>query len=238
VQGVLALERVTVRDADFSRAAFERFAPNGCIFERCDFRGEQFDERLQTLFASRRQSTFRECRFDGTDLRFVRPGQARFERCSFANANIDGWVSACAEFIDCRFAGAIHGVTFHGKPWGHAAERLDPPRLVNAFSGNDFTEADLKGVLFVNGIEVMQQRWPLGDAYVVIDRIHQRLTRARARVLEWKDHEKRNEALSMLQQVAFVFIHQNGIATQRIDDRWPAGPGTQREIWQTLESVL
>ena len=63
MQGVLALDRVTVRDADFSRAAFERFAPNGCVFERCDFRGELFDERLQTLFASRRQSIFRECRF-------------------------------------------------------------------------------------------------------------------------------------------------------------------------------
>ena len=49
----------------------ERFAPNGCTFERCDFRGELFDERLQTLFASRRQSIFRECRFDGADLRFV-----------------------------------------------------------------------------------------------------------------------------------------------------------------------
>ena len=43
MQGVLALDRVTVRDADFSRAAFERFAPNGCVFERCDFRGELFD---------------------------------------------------------------------------------------------------------------------------------------------------------------------------------------------------
>ena len=90
MQGVLALDRVTVRDADFSRAAFERFAPNGCVFERCDFRGELFDERLQTLFASRRQSIFRECRFDGADLHGVRPGQARFERCNFARTNIDG----------------------------------------------------------------------------------------------------------------------------------------------------
>ncbi|TMG55518.1 MAG: pentapeptide repeat-containing protein [Chloroflexi bacterium] len=238
MQGVLALDRVTVRDADFSRAAFERFAPNGCVFERCDFRGEHFDERLQTLFASRRQSVFRECRFEGADLRFVRPGQARFERCSFAGANIDGWVSACAEFLDCRFTGPIRNVTFHGKPWGHAAERIDPARSVNAFSGNDFTEAELISALFVNGIEVTQQRWPASESYVVIDRIHQRATRARSRILEWKDHERRNEALAMLQQVAFVFIHQNGIATQRVDDRWPAQAEIQREVWETLEHAL
>jgi len=238
VQGVLALDRVTVRDADFSRAAFERFAPNGCTFERCDFRGELFDERLQTLFASRRQSVFRECRFDGADLRFIRPGQARFESCSFAQSNIDGWVSATAEFIDCRFAGAVRGVTFHGKPWGHAAERIDPVRAVNAFKGNDFSEADLEGVLFVNGIEVKDQRWPSNEGYVVLDRIHQRATRARARILDWKDHEDRNEALAMLQQVAFVFIHQNGVATQRADERWPAEATVQRRVWETLEAVL
>ncbi|HEV8534262.1 MAG TPA: hypothetical protein VGR87_00865 [Candidatus Limnocylindria bacterium] len=237
MQGVLALDRVTVRDADFSRAAFERFAPNGCIFERCDFRAELFDERLQTLFASRRQSIFRECRFDGADLRAVRPGQARFERCSFARANIDGWLSACAEFVECRFSGPIRNVTFHGKPWGHAAERIDPVRGTNAFTGNDFTDAELVGVLFVNGIDVNLQRWP-SAGYVVIDRIHQRLTRARARVLEWRDHEARNEALAMLQQVAFLFIHQNGVATQRVDDRWPATAENQRKVWETLEAVL
>lgn len=238
MQGVLALDRVTVRDADFSRAAFERFAPNGCLFERCDFRGELFDERLQTLFASRRQSIFRECRFDGADLRAVRPGQARFENCSFAGTNIDGWVTACAEFVNCRFTGTFRNVTFHGKPWGHAADRIDPARATNAFTGNDFTEASLLGVLFVNGIDVRDQLWPHGDAYVVIDRIHQRLTRARARILEWKDHEARNEALAMLQQVAFVFIHQNGIATQRLDDRWPASPEIQRKVWETLEAAM
>jgi hypothetical protein len=237
VQGVLALDRVTVRDADFSRAAFERFAPNGCIFERCDFRGELFDERLQTLFASRRQSVFRECRFDGADLRGVRPGQARFERCSFAQTNIDGWLSACAEFVECRFSGPIRNVTFHGKPWGHAAERIDPVRGTNAFSRNDFTQADLKGVLFINGIDVRDQLWP-AEGYVMIDRIHQRLTRARAKILEWRDHEARNEALAMLQQVAFVFIHQNGIATPRVDDRWPATTENQLKVWETLEAVL
>ena len=82
------------------------------------------------------------------------------------------------------------------------------------------------------------QHWPGGGSYVVIDRIHQRLTRARARVLEWKDHEARNEALAMLQQVAFVFIHQNGIATPRADDRWPATQEIQRKVWETLEAAM
>ena len=111
-------------------------------------------------------------------------------------------------------------------------------RGANAFTGNNFADADLVGVLFVNGIDVSAQVWPTGETYVVLDRIHQRATRARARILEWKDHEARNEALAMLQQVAFVFIHQNGIATPRSDDRWPATAENQRKVWETLEAAL
>ena len=150
VEGVLALGNVTVRDADFRRAAFGQIAPSGCVFERCDFRGETFDERFEHIFAGRRQSIFRECRFDMADLHLAKPGQARFERCSFAQATLDGWVSACAEFIDCTFAGKIRGVTFHGKPWGHDASRVDPARSVNEFRGNDFSETELIGVLCVS----------------------------------------------------------------------------------------
>jgi len=239
VDGVLAMNSVTVRDADFRRAAFGRFAPNGCLFERCDFRGQVFDERHEVVFASRRQSVFRACLFDGSDLRQVRPGQARFEACSFAQANLDGWVSACAEFIDCTFAGTIRGVTFHGKPWGHAAAQIDPARATNAFKGNDFSASELVGVLFVDSIDVRQQIWPSGDAYVAMDRIQQRLTHARTRVLTWPDQEQRHEGLRMLQEVAFVYIHQQGIAAQqRSDERWSATAPVQREVWQVLEHIL
>ena len=65
-----------------------------------------------------------------------------------------------------------------------------------------------------------------------------RLNYARALILDWRDHESRNEALAMLQQVAFVFIHQTGIATPRADDRWPATPENQKKVWETLEAVL
>jgi hypothetical protein len=238
VQGVLLLDRVTVRDADFRHAAFDRFSPNGCVFERCDFRSEAFGEQWQALFTSRRQSVFRECHFDGADLTGVRPGQARFERCTFADANLDGWLSACAEFIECRFSGRIRGVIFHGRPWGAAAQRLDPLRSVNAFSGNDFSAADLRNTVFVNGIDVRSQIWPEGGDYLIVDRIHQRFTKARQRVLDWPDHEARNEGLSMLQDIAFLYGQQREIVARRVDERWSAQPDVQRRVWETIERVF
>ena len=49
---------VTIRDADFRRATFDAFAPEGCAFEQCDFRGQTLDRRFQPLFSSRRRSVF------------------------------------------------------------------------------------------------------------------------------------------------------------------------------------
>src|ERR1700704_3446614 len=72
VQGVLMFDGVTIRDADFRRATFYAFAPEGCAFEQGAFRGQPLDRRFQPLFSSRRRSVFRECRFDEADMRAVR----------------------------------------------------------------------------------------------------------------------------------------------------------------------
>jgi len=92
--------------------------------------------------------------------------------------------------------------------------------------------------VFVNGIDVRAQTWPAGDDYVVVDRIHQRFTRGRQRVLEWRDHESRNDALSMLQEIAFVYGQQREILARRVDERWQAQPDVQRKVWETLERAL
>jgi len=134
MQGVLMLSRVTVRDADFRRVTFDQFAPEGCTFEHCDFSNQTLDRRYQPLFSSRRQSVFRDCTFNNADLTGVRPGQARFERCTFIGSKIDAWESFTAEFIDCVFAGRLRNVRFYGRPWGAAADKLDPARTANAMT--------------------------------------------------------------------------------------------------------
>jgi hypothetical protein len=231
-------DRVTVRDADFRRATFDAFAPEGCSFEHCDFRGQTLDRRFQPLFSSRRQSAFRDCRFDEADLRSVRPGQARFERCSFEGAKIDGWESFCAEFIDCHFSGRIANVRIYGRPFGAGAEHLDPARKVNAFRGNDFRMADLVGVTFVHGVDIAAQRWPEGPEYVVLDKIHQRIAKARLKVLEWREHPAREEALEMLQSAAQLYSQQMTVIGRRVEERWSAPAAVQERVWETLARAI
>jgi pentapeptide repeat protein len=238
VQGVLMLSRVTVRDADFRRVTFDQFAPEGCTFEHCDFSGQTLDRRYQPLFSSRRQSIFRDCKFDGADLTGVRPGQARFERCTFDNAKIDSWESFTAEFIDCRFAGRVVNVRFYGRPWGANADHLDPARKVNAFYGNDFRRADLVGAIFIHGIDIAKQRWPDGAQYVILDRIHQRIAKVRVGVLEWRDHQARQEALDMLNSASLLYAHQMTVIGRRVEERWTATPAVQERVWDALAGAI
>ena len=181
---------------------------------------------------------FRDCSFDGADLTGVRPGQARFEKCSFDGAKLDGWESFTAEFVDCRFAGRLRNVRFYGRPWGAGAERLDPARTVNAFTGNDFLGADLVGVTFIHGVDIRKQKWPEGAQYVILDRIHQRIAKARLGVLEWRDHEQRQQALDMLQAASLLYSHQMTIIGRRVEDRWTAAPAVQERVWDALARAI
>jgi hypothetical protein len=237
-EGIVALDRATLEDVDFRKVRVERFALRGCTFVRCDFREIRFDRKLQQLLSSPRQSVFRECRFDRADLRSADPSQSRFERCTFDGAVIEKWSAGCAEFVECRFAGPIVRSRFFGRPWGPEAAHLDPPRTVNEFRGNDFRKADLVETVFVMGIDVKGQRWPEREEYVRLDRIHQRLTRARAEILRWKQLEERNAALDLLQAMSVLYVQQNDVIAKRVDPSSSAPPELQRRIWDLLASVL
>ena len=217
---------------------FERFTPDGCVFVNCDFRGLVFDRKWQPLFSSPLQSVFRGCRFDGADLVRADPGQTRFEDCSFADAKIEKWHAYTAEFVGCRFAGPLVQSKFYGRPWGLGAQRLDPKRATNEFTGNDFSQADLVETIFIQGIRFNEQRWPEGPEWIHVDRFHQRSQRARAAVMRWKDLEGRPDALNMLVRLQTLYGEQTEIVCRRIDPRSKVPPATQERVWQVLSQAL
>lgn len=236
--GTAYFNRVTLGEVDFRKASFESVAPSGCILERCDFRDTVFDRRLLPLLQSRPRNVFRDCRFEGADLRGATPGQSRFERCSFARARLDEWSVTTAEFVDCTFGGELVGVTFHGKPWGREAERLDPSRSVNEFRGNDFRRTELVGCAFIRGIALGQQQWPASDRYVRLDHFHHRLARGRTEILRWKDRESRGQALDLVQALSLCYREQGEVIARRVEERSASPADVQRRVWEVLASVL
>lgn len=235
---VLLFEHVVLEEADFARATFDDLRVSGCVFVRCDFSRVTFDPKFQILFSARPQNVFRECRFDGADLRRINPGQARFEESTFAGTNIDNWTAYCAEFVECRFSGPISGARFHGRPWGPDAQNLEPARAANEFRGNDFRQAELVRTAFVNGIDVLGQQWPERQEYLYLDRIHQRITRSHAEIMRWRDMEGRKAALAMLQATSVLYARQREVIVRRGDPPVPTPPEVEARVWDSLERVL
>lgn len=233
---VVALQRATLSSIDFRLARFERFTIGGCLFDRCDFRGLALGRRLAPLFVALPRSVFRDCYFDGADMRRARLGQSRFERCTFDDARLDGSRTEAAEFIECRFAGLLDDVTFHGVPSGAEAKRLDPRRQRNEFRGNDFRDAELRDAAFVAGIDMAAQRFPEDDMHVRVEGFQRRLVKARVEMKHWYERE-RGPALAMLAALAARWRDQDVIVARRWTPRIKASDRLQARVWELLEHV-
>lgn len=233
---VVALHRATIAAVDFRRARFDRFTIGGCLFDHCDFRGLKLDARLAPLFTALPRSVFRDCYFDGVDMRRGRLGQSRFERCTFDDARLEGARTEAVEFIDCRFAGRLDGVTFYGAPWGPEAKRLDPPRRRNEFRGNDFRDAELFDVAFVYGIDVDRQRFTLDELHVRVEDFQRRLGRARTEVKDWYDRDRR-PAQVMLAALAARWRDQDVVVARRWTPRVKVPDRVQARVWDLLEHM-
>jgi hypothetical protein len=180
------------------------------------------------------QTTFRDCRFDGADMRRVKPAYARFERCTFDDAAIDGWKTEASEFVGCRFAGALGAVTFFGKPSGATGRAILPERKRNDFAENDFRDADLDHVIFTSGIDLSTQRLPQSERYVYLDRFPQRLTRASADIGKWDVQEERVAGLDMLRELSGRYREQNQIFASRVGASGHTAR-VQTRVWAALE---
>ncbi len=233
---VVELHRATLTAVDFRRARFDKFSLGGCLFDRCDFRGLSLDRKLSPVFAATPRSVFRDCYFDGADMRRGRLGQSRFERCTFDDARLEGAHAEAAEFIDCRFAGPLDGVTFYGVPSGSEAKRLDLPRRRNEFRGNDFRDADLLDVAFVAGVDMDRQRFPDDELHVRVDGFQRRLAKARAEVRQWYERE-RAPALAMLTTLAARWRDQDVVVARRWTPRIRASDRVQARVWALLEHI-
>jgi hypothetical protein len=233
---VVALHRATITAVDFRSAQFDKFTLGGCLFDRCDFRGLKLDRRLAPLFAALPRSVFRDCRFDGAELRRAQLGQSRFERCTFDDARLEDSDIAGAEFIGCRFAGPMERVTFYGAPSSLHAKRMDPPRRRNEFRGNDFRDADLLDVSFVAGIDMDRQRFPDDELHVRVDGFQRGLSKARSEVKDWYERE-RAPALEMLATLAARWRDQDVVVARRWTPRIKAPDRVQARVWELLEHI-
>jgi uncharacterized protein YjbI with pentapeptide repeats len=239
----VSFARASLVDVDFSRLRFSRFLAYDSVFERCDFTKTRFDELLLGAAGSDGMpghdpiwpvTLYRECVFAHTRPRRDTPfGNARFERCVFDDAGLRSLVSPYqAQFVECTFRGRIQNMQFWGKP-SYKAAVIGRDR--NAFTGNDFTGAELVRVGF-KYVDLMAQRFPGLPDYAVLDRVDQRVEAALADMSGWPVEIKRKAARSMRTGADYAVRQNNGYALVSRDwiGNWQPADARDQIFWMLV----
>jgi uncharacterized protein YjbI with pentapeptide repeats len=215
----VSFDHARMVDVDFSGLRFSSLLAHDSVFERCDFSRTAFDDVSfgATGYGGGRwdeltwpETVYRGCVFARTRIppqAFF--GNARFERCVFDGARLRGLIFTHeAQFVECTFRGKIQDVNFWGTPTEHTAA-LGRDR--NAFTGNDFTGAQLLGVAF-RDVDLYAQRFPGLPDYAVLDRVDQRVASALSAVADWPDDVKAEAASSLDFRADWAIAYNDGHA--------------------------
>ncbi len=185
----IVLDHVYLRDADYSNRRLMQFGTIGSRLDRCSLK--RTDISTAQFGAGRELSEFTECDFDGSRL-VGGGGFSRFVRCSFREVDLRNWICFKSEFIDCVFSGRLTQCIFNGTV--PERDRSWVGRERNEFRGNDFSGAELIDVAFRTGIDLEQQRLPIGPDYVYVADAEAAIERARKGLVDWMpgtDHQRR-----------------------------------------------
>jgi len=180
---------------DFSGQSDGYFGAVGCTFDDCDFSNMKL--RQFTFAGGREPTRYSRCKFDGSRIQHVIAGLARFESCSFLNVNITRLFSHAAEFVDCVFSGALRDSVIYGRVVEHYREATT--RVVNEFSGNDFSAMRFIDVGFRQGVDLSRQRLPSGDDYLYLKDAEPKLSALRNKYLHQPASQRRTEVFQALE---------------------------------------
>jgi len=193
-------QKQQVSNVSFDGREFDDFVSVGsnfrdCSFDSCKIENACFGSGVQ-------QSFYNNCTFDSAKLRCPSPGNVRFERCTFREAEILEFFGVTAEFVDCDFFGCtLAKCVFVGNVPDD--EKLVPPRTLNEFSGNDFEDAIFVDVGFRRGIDLSKQKLPSAGPFILISSAQDFLKDVRDRYLQERDLILREQAFTVLRILEF-----------------------------------
>lgn len=198
------------REVDFSQADFSNLSFVNCTFENvlldksnhrggsehgCRFTGSSFaGADLRQRVIGYDGSVYHGCDFGNSDLRgtaFIRPefNDCRFERSVLQGVDFNG-----SSFESCTFSGTLHSVWFrNGFPSRRHRKLFGTPRP-NHMANVDFSEAELRDVVFTGGIDLSTVSIPTDGRHHLFDRWNSRLRCALDRLSDTQINEDNDVA--------------------------------------------
>ena len=183
----MVFETMTVKGGAFRGVVLEQFASIGGRFEGCLF--ESMNIRVAEVALRLFPSVYVDCSFDHSCIGSLGGGLARFERCSFRDVSIGGWLGQTMDVIDCVFSGMLRHGRFFGRPESLWEEAYG--KQANEFLGNDFSECTLVDVTFSGGVDLAAQVLPIGDSYAYMADGRNSLERVSRAIQGWPEDGRR-----------------------------------------------
>ncbi|MCO1578063.1 hypothetical protein M8C13_20120 [Crossiella sp. SN42] len=184
--GRFTITEKSIKDTDFSQNKSKEWGIVESRLERCKF--ENLRVRNFVFGSGKKPTEYIDCSFDGSHIRALVPGRARFIRCSFRNVRLEKWLCNEAEFIDCVFTGTLREINFNRELDKGARGQLG--RKENAYSGNNFSGATLEWVAFMGGVDLSAQQLPTGEEYLYLPDAAPVLAAAFAEVENWGEADR------------------------------------------------
>ncbi|MDN5216397.1 pentapeptide repeat-containing protein [Fulvivirgaceae bacterium BMA12] len=234
--GTLKLKNLVVESIDFSHADisyswWERCCVSNCLFEEtkarelrvyashflnCNFQKTNFtysylNQNIGKSSGSFKSVNFIECNLKECIFSFPKIESCTFDTCNLVATNFDG-----SRFRNCKFKGSVDSPWFSGS--SKTAQRslfgffnrVNPRNYPNPMENVDFSEAELTGVSFINGIDLSNCIFPDDtDRYILVKNLKKVYYRAREIInKEWHGEEKR-KGLGFIDVILYKPDRQN-----------------------------
>jgi uncharacterized protein YjbI with pentapeptide repeats len=122
----LTFEGAELVGETFSGRKLNKMLMSEGSFTRCEFTDMRIGNWV-TGAARTTVTTYTECVFARSWIRFNPGGLARFERCSFRDVDLRDWMCFETELVDCAFTGRLRGGSSTGRCrrswWRHSGGR-------------------------------------------------------------------------------------------------------------------
>jgi hypothetical protein len=102
------------------------------------------------------------------------------------------WLCSEVEFIDRVFTGVLAQCNFGANLSSRGQVELGRAR--NRYERNDFSGATLKGIAFMGGVDLLDQKLPHGGGYIFLEEAESAIVAGLARVDAWEDSPEKKEA--------------------------------------------
>jgi fluoroquinolone resistance protein len=249
----MELNRVQIRDIDFSYAYFGHAILKQCVFEHVFLRGvenSRWNERgcrfvdvdfgeakLRDAAIGIDGSIYERVSFQDADFSgavFIRP---QFKDCDFSNAKLRELDFNASNFVNCKFRGKLESVWFRKYYPSKSDEQRMGKAVPNEMRNVDFSDASLWDVVFTGGLDLSTVTVPKDGSHILLHHFDTALNRTRNEIekLPWTDEEKKKVSIWINASLVYAISQPMWILNKK-DVEMQFGVKVAQEFLKLLEA--